>query len=375
MSSATKKQNAFKVLGLTPSATEADIRKAHKDLTKKFHPDKNPGQDTTEKMKAINAARDELLNFESREQAEKDFKESRSKDSSSSSSSSGAGRQNSNSSNSSKNRNSSQGSRNSQDSKTRSERPKVEKDVYVKVRITPRRAKLGGYLTIKVNYAYGPGKATIVVPHSTVDGLTQSYPGWGQMAAGSKEMGSLIVTFIVDPNAKDSGIYFDDFFQDFQRESQNTKNENQNKRQTQDTYESAGHTYNQPYTSQEYSKGALKRIAQVVLAGIVIIWAISSLFSSKDSTGSTSPSSNSVANSPSTSTTDSGGTTSNSVTADGSSDNPPTDPSNSSSGAPSDSAGTADATGSIGNTTDSIPTPDPVITSSGDPGASGGIGA
>ena len=366
MSSATKKQNPFKVLGLTPSATEADIRKAHKELTKKYHPDKNPGQNTTEKMKAINAARDELLNFETREQAEQDFNASRSKGSSSTA---GTGRQNSNSSNSSTNQNSSKGGRSSQDSRTRSGRPKIEKDVYVKVRITPRRAKHGGYLTIKVNYSYGPGKATIVVPHSTIDESTQSYPGWGQMAEDNKEIGSLIVTFIIDPNAKDSGIYFDDIYRDFRQEHQNVNNENSYRDENQ------SHTYNQPYTSQEYSRGALKRVAQVVFVGVIIIWGISSLLSSSNSTTNTGSSTQDTASSPVDSGALAEGNTNTSSNSDGNSNNAPADASNSSNGAPADNTGATDATGSVGETTDSPPTPDPLLTNNGDAGASGGIGA
>lgn len=45
---------AFTLLSLTGSCTQADIKKAYKSASIRFHPDKNPGG--TEMMKAINEA-------------------------------------------------------------------------------------------------------------------------------------------------------------------------------------------------------------------------------------------------------------------------------------------------------------------------------
>lgn len=55
----------YKVLGVTPSATDEEIKKAYRDLAKKYHPDKyvnTPFSDmASEKMKEINEAYDQIL--------------------------------------------------------------------------------------------------------------------------------------------------------------------------------------------------------------------------------------------------------------------------------------------------------------------------
>jgi curved DNA-binding protein len=52
----------YKILGVSRTATEAEIRKAYKTLARKYHPDKNPGNAAAEeKFKDVSRARDVLL--------------------------------------------------------------------------------------------------------------------------------------------------------------------------------------------------------------------------------------------------------------------------------------------------------------------------
>ncbi|MBQ9461014.1 MAG: DnaJ domain-containing protein [Clostridia bacterium] len=56
----------YKVLGVTPSASDADIKKAYRELAKKYHPDKyadSPLADlASEKMKEVNEAYEQIMN-------------------------------------------------------------------------------------------------------------------------------------------------------------------------------------------------------------------------------------------------------------------------------------------------------------------------
>ena len=58
--------NPYKVLGVSEDATDEEIKKAYRDLVRKYHPDKyvdNPLADVaSEKMKEINAAYDTITN-------------------------------------------------------------------------------------------------------------------------------------------------------------------------------------------------------------------------------------------------------------------------------------------------------------------------
>ena len=56
-------QDPYKILGVSPDASDAEIKKAYRDLTKKYHPDLNPGDaQAAEKMNEINAAYDQIKN-------------------------------------------------------------------------------------------------------------------------------------------------------------------------------------------------------------------------------------------------------------------------------------------------------------------------
>ena len=51
----------YKVLGVAPSASEEEIKKAYRELSKKYHPDLNPGdENAARKMSEINAAYDQI---------------------------------------------------------------------------------------------------------------------------------------------------------------------------------------------------------------------------------------------------------------------------------------------------------------------------
>ncbi|KAF2746924.1 chaperone protein dnaJ [Sporormia fimetaria CBS 119925] len=61
-------EDFYKLLGLSKNASEREIKKAYRTLSKKFHPDKNPGDETAEqKFVAIAEAYEVLSNKETRD--------------------------------------------------------------------------------------------------------------------------------------------------------------------------------------------------------------------------------------------------------------------------------------------------------------------
>ena len=67
MNSATQMDDPYKTLGVSRTATDAEIKKAYRDLAKKLHPDLNPGDTGTEvQFKNVSAAYDLLRDPERR---------------------------------------------------------------------------------------------------------------------------------------------------------------------------------------------------------------------------------------------------------------------------------------------------------------------
>ena len=55
----------YKVLGLTPDASDEDVKRAYRRLAKKYHPDLNPGdQEAARRMQEVNAAYEQIKNPE-----------------------------------------------------------------------------------------------------------------------------------------------------------------------------------------------------------------------------------------------------------------------------------------------------------------------
>ena len=58
-------QDPYKVLGVSPNASDDEIKRAYRKLAKKYHPDVNPGdQEAARKMQEINAAYEQIKNPE-----------------------------------------------------------------------------------------------------------------------------------------------------------------------------------------------------------------------------------------------------------------------------------------------------------------------
>ena len=62
-------KDPYKVLGVSPDASDEEIKKAYRELTKKYHPDRNPDNPAAaEKMNDINAAYDAIKNGTAQQQ-------------------------------------------------------------------------------------------------------------------------------------------------------------------------------------------------------------------------------------------------------------------------------------------------------------------
>ena len=56
-------EDPYKVLGLSPDASDEDVKRAYRRLAKKYHPDLNPGdQEAARRMQEVNAAYEQIKN-------------------------------------------------------------------------------------------------------------------------------------------------------------------------------------------------------------------------------------------------------------------------------------------------------------------------
>ena len=56
-------EDPYKVLGISPDASDEDIKRAYRRLAKKYHPDLNPGdQEAARRMQEVNAAYEQIKN-------------------------------------------------------------------------------------------------------------------------------------------------------------------------------------------------------------------------------------------------------------------------------------------------------------------------
>ena len=56
-------EDPYKILGVSPDASDEEIKRAYRALAKKYHPDRNPGdEEAARKMQQINAAYEQIKN-------------------------------------------------------------------------------------------------------------------------------------------------------------------------------------------------------------------------------------------------------------------------------------------------------------------------
>ena len=63
-------QDPYKVLGVSPNASDEEIKQAYRRLAKQYHPDRNPGDPVAaKKMQEVNAAYEQIKNPQSAQQS------------------------------------------------------------------------------------------------------------------------------------------------------------------------------------------------------------------------------------------------------------------------------------------------------------------